>query len=566
MPVSEMPIPLVVLVIIAIFSLAVIMGIFIPGASAAPGKIANLPFFGSAPQDDSGSLELGHKALHVKIKPFKAGVVSDDELQIYEFHLTDQGALGNEHYSDKSMDDRGGIDQYFDIKKWKDNKCVLFTTSFDNTPSPIIWKTTDPLDKNYIYYIESGTIISSDITKNLDLKSAIDGRYERGCETIKCGDFNTGDYTVCATECTIWPWWECKDAYFFECDEKATNNVIEQKFGTGEDHCNQYTEGCPSNGCCSLLKSNPTENYKLAGGLMCGYSENEVASAKWWVCAPQNRGASVYTKMKGEPNAIQYRCEDKTSGTETFYEWTATANQGIGLENAQIKYEFGYVTDDHTDLKFYVANQNSVPMKDVSVTAKVTNTDADCKGAGGLTENDCMELVADKNKDTAWGEVAIGKPYSSEGLSCSTFKGDFCYKAKTFDVKIDYKISENNADVSKTANFKIECNADIGREAWQICDSTGSAQVPSTAKSYDIGASFSEICNSKKYDIKYEGAPPDSVLLEIKENGLVVKQGIDSRWIIKKGAPAIIGNNLKLTLYDAGATSPYTAKISAECV
>lgn len=446
MPVSDMPIPLVIIVIIAIFSLFVILGIFVPRASAAPGKIANLPFFGSNSQAESGIFDLGYKALHVKIRP-ETGTISVDPLQIYEFHLTDQGALGNEHFSDKSMDDRGGISQYFDIKKWKDNKCVLFTTGFDNKPSVIIYKTTDPLDKNYIYYIDSGTIISSNIMKNPNLKSAIDSRYERGCKTIKCGDFNTGDYTICATECTIWPWFQCKDNYFFECDEEASDKVIEQDFGTGEDHCSEDMTGCPSTGCCSLLKTYP-DNYKLVGGLMCGYSETEIASAKWWVCAPQNRGMLAYTKMKGEPNSAQYRCEAKASGSETSYEWVPAADQGINLENIQIKYD-STATDTYSVIQFYLANHNKEQIKDVSVKASISDmTGVDC------STYDCTELSVDKNKDGEWAEVAGGKIFSSQDLKCGYIAEEFCWKAKTFDVEINYKYSGSG----KTDKFSVVCN------------------------------------------------------------------------------------------------------------
>lgn len=443
--------------------------------------------YGVVPGGESGAIETGYKALHVKLD-----VGDPANPKIYEFHPTNEGALGNKHYSDKSMDDRGGISQYFDIKNWKDNKCALFTTLVDNTPSPIIWKTTDPLDKNYIYYIDSGTIISSDITKNPDLKSAIDGRYERGCETIQCGDFNTGDYTVCATACTIWPWWECKDAYFFECKEDASNKVLNQPFGGGTDLCQKDTAGCPSNGCCSLLSPAP-DTYTPAGGIMCGYRENDFASAKWWICARENVGTLVYTGLN--PDKAQYKCAAKTSAGGTVYDWVAAADQGISLENIQIKYDSTLLKlgDDYTSLSFFIANQNTAPISDVSVKATVDDSGAAC------SKFDCSELSTDKSKDSAWAEVGAGKLFSSQGLDCGTniatsqLYKEFCYKAKKFSVELKYAYSGK----SLTNNFEVTCSppsADTSGE-WQknVCTATAvsSAQTPATGSASSTGASCS---------------------------------------------------------------------------
>ncbi len=392
-----------------------------------------------------GSLSLGHKALHVKIRPFEDGIISDDELEVYEFHLTDQGAMGKKHYSDKGIDPGvTDVSQYFDIKNWKGDKCTLFTTKV--TPEPEL--KVDPFDNNYIYYIYPGTIINHGIA---DIATAINGRYERGCETIKCSDVGTGKYTICADECTDVLGGICK-RYDFKCDERASDKVIEQDFGSGLNSCNKDTEGCPSEangGCCSLLKDVPNR-YTLRYGLICGYEQingkTADTTAKWFACTGDIDSAK--TVFNSKTNGIQFNCG---SGR-----WLPTTDQGVNLENAQIRYHESSL-DKHTDLKFYVANNNrGYNIKDVSVKVKITNADIDCKSSIG-TVNDCTELAADKSKDGKWGEVTNGREFSSEGLTCPISLGaddeDLCWKAKSFDVELKYKYSEKDF----TDNFKITC-------------------------------------------------------------------------------------------------------------
>ncbi len=470
--------------IVAIVILSSLLVIFVPRAKASGEKIVNLPFFGGGSQGESGSLDEGYKALHVKINPATSGTLSSSPLQIYEFHLTNQGALGTTHYSDYAEDPGvSETNQYFSINNWKDNKCALFTTLV--TPQPTL--KVNPFDNDYVYYIDSGTIVSPDVSKNQNLKSAIDGRYERGCKTIECGGFNAGDYTVCAKGCGSF----CQTRYDFKCSESASDKVIEQTFGSGDNRCSADTIGCPSNGCCPLLKDNPSENYKLVAGLMCGYSESDIASAKWWTCTQQNNGMSVYTGIKGEAGAIQYKCSNG--------EWISAADQGISLENPEIKYDStvgGSIAGDYyTGLRFYLANHNTAPIKDVSIKADIDASAADC------SKLDSTQLVTDKTKDSGWGEVSAGKLFDSEDLR-TYVANKFCNSAKKFSVEADYTYNGK----SLTDKFDITCNpASASADGvWQknVC----TASLVSGTQTTNVGSAAGTECTGGTYACRSESA------------------------------------------------------------
>ncbi len=447
-------------------------------------------------QAEQLSLEQGFKAIHVRLAT--ASLLRD--FKLFEFHPTNEGALGRKHYS-HTYEVLGKTEAYFFLNRWTADKCTLFTTSGagDNMHP-----------EARVYYFNMGAQIR---TSDANLKSSLFSFLSSsGCENrLECD--TPGEYTVCNGG--------------VECDSEDSS-LIKQDYGAAADNCMNDEKGCPYiNGkkdCCAFAKfdNTGTHQYKPAYNILCG-DEQGSSEAKWYACT-DSQSATV------EANGAQFTCDKR--------EWKIKSGSGIQI-NPQLKYEFGLFVVDKTNLEFAVANNQDKDMANVKVSAKVSDPESSV---------DCFRntLYANSVEKTA---SVIGK----NGGSFLYSHDNFCWKAKTFDVSLSY--------AGGTKSYKIECkNADISKESWQKCISS---EVLGT--SYDLGASFSKTCSSKKYDIKYEGAPSDAVLLSVKENGNIVKQGNDSRWIIKKGTSETI-NSIKVTLYDVSTTSPYAARIGAECV
>lgn len=412
-------------IIIFILISAVIISFFIIKGTASEENLLNF-FAGNTGSNKDVSLELGHKALHVKVDHYDA-----KNPKVYEFHMTDQGIYGNKHMV--SSDGK-----YFAIRNWDKNKCNIFVTK----------PTGDWSHHNFIYYINPGAII--DLACG-SLDNCLKGRVSSSaCDGSLCDNTVSGwkesdqpnEFSVCGG---------CFSK--LQTYSAITEGVFKQPFGTGADYCNEYTTGCPSEssgGCCQLVKDAPNI-YSLKYGLFCGYGQltesGREYSAKWFACADETESKVVFTNPTGE-NGFQYKCENR--------KWVPTADQGIDLESVQIKYDSSW-GDEYTALKFYLANHNKASIKDVSIKAKITNSDINCEGITDMTTADCIELTIDKTKDSGWADISIGKLFNSEGLKCPgtvVADEDFCLNAKAFDVEVKYKYSGKD----ETDNFKITCN------------------------------------------------------------------------------------------------------------
>lgn len=410
--------------------LAILVYFLIPQRAWGETSLLNL-FTGENQNNNDGSLELGHKALHVKLD-----VEDSTNPNVYEFHMTDQGIFGNKHliYEESLIGKT-----YFTIRNWNKDKCTLFTTR----KIPDILSLDIYENFNYVYYIDAGAIIESSCGS---LNGCIKGSlFSSGCEKI-CTDFKEdkqpSDFSICGPSC----WGE---------GLAKENKVLTQLFSKGMEYCNEYKDGCPSEangGCCPLVGEEPSKKYMPQYGLICGYeqvSEKSIDSnAKWFACTDDlgSRGRKVYTASAG---GAQYSCNSRN--------WVPTTDQGTDLENVQIKYDSSW-GDEYTALKFYLANHNKNSITDVSIKTKITNTGINCDGATSATVGDCTELNIDKSKDIGWKEIEKGKMFNSEGLTCPIDFGvdddDFCLNAKTFDVEVKYKYSGSD----KTDKFKITCS------------------------------------------------------------------------------------------------------------
>ncbi len=432
------PAPQLIAVVVLVLITGLIFSYFAPRALASYGKAENLWGFIQG-GGETGSLDEGYKALHVKIEPDAANP------KVYEFHFTNEGALGNAHLSD-SIKRTAAFDtyNYFILKNWKDSKCILFTTKYNEYT--LARRALELRD--YVYYVDSGATIRTD---SKSLKGAISGRVSSsGCNLVKdCDRDQPTEFTVCGNSLSG-----------TDCDSED-NDVINQKFGGGTDLCQRDTEGCPSKGCCYLLKQSP-DTYTPEYPLLCGYRQNDFASAKWWACSKENTGMSVFTKPSSLSGSgqIQLKCEPKQSG----YEWVVAKNYGVNLENANIKYDGTALY--HTDLSFAVINYQNFKITDVKVTATIFDQSGiDCDVAGVTT--DCTTL----GKTFSSMEANSPQEFNSHGLSCAATQGDFCDKAKKFDVKVEYKANVLDVEIAKENNFRVECgNADINNHVgWQKC-------------------------------------------------------------------------------------------------
>ncbi|MFZ3077598.1 MAG: hypothetical protein WA139_04035 [Candidatus Aenigmatarchaeota archaeon] len=426
----------IVVILIVTLILAAILITFL-GSQRAWGETSLMNLFkGQDANSNDGDPALGHKALHVKINK------KTTSPEVYEFHLSDQGVAGNKHIIESS----GGEKTYFTLRNWNQNKCVLFASSRKSSGGEVTMRTLD-----YVYYINPGTMIEPSC--NSLYGCVKDGIFSSGCENICAASKETSkysDFSICGAL-------NCRDSSVLTEDYYITS----QSFGSGTDYCNDNTAGCPSEangGCCPLVGDTPSTKYTPQYGLICGYEQVSAStidpSAKWFACTddPGSKGRKVYTAGAG---GAQYSCNSRN--------WIPTTDQGIDLENVQIKYDSSW-SDEYTALKFYLANHNKASITDVSIKAKITNSDIItnpdkyCEGVTSATIADCTELNTDKNKDASWAEVAKGKQYNSEGLTCPISLGvdddDFCWKAKTFNAELKYKYSGTD----KTDNFKITCS------------------------------------------------------------------------------------------------------------
>jgi len=451
----------------------------------------------SLTQAEKLSLEQGFKAIHVRLAT--ASLLRD--FKLFEFHPTNEGALGRKHHS-HTYEGLLKTEAYFFLNRWTADKCTLFTTSgtIKNIHS-----------EARVYYFNIGAQIR---TSDTNLKNSLFSFLSSsGCENkLECN--TPGEYVVCNGG--------------VECDNEDSS-LIKQDYGATADNCLNDEKGCPyisgKKDCCAFAKpdNTGTHQYKPAYNILCGNEQGSL-EAKWYACTG-NQSATV------EANGAQFTCNKG--------EWKVKSGSGIQITPPQLKYEFGLLVIDKTNLEFVVVNNQDKDITNVKVSAKVSDPESSVDCLGNTPYANSVE------KTTA----SIAK----NGGSFLYSHDNFCWKAKTFDVSLSY------ADGAK--DYKIECkNADINKESWQKCISN---EV--LGSSYNLGASFSKTCSSKRYDIKYEGAPSDAVLLSVKENENIVKQGTDSRWTIKKGTSETI-NSIKVTLYDVSATSPYAARIGAECV
>lgn len=465
----------------------------------------------SLSQQEQLSLEQGFKAIHVKISPGSTPT-------LYEFHPTNQGALGTKHYSHAEIigsSDPLNYQYYFFLKTWKNDKCTLFATGDTGIVTAGGWPDM------YVYYFNSGAQIRKTDTSLKD--SLFPYLSDSGCDK-NYGCNVPGQYTVCANS-------EVFARATLNCDSKDSD-LMKQKFGTTTDNkCVADQQGCPSiNGkqnCCALAASVSNQQvYEPAYNILCGYEQGS-GETDWYACTPQQY-ATVGTESGGA--GTQFSCSGGV--------WNVKSGSGVYLKNPQIKYNKGSLGDDDTTLKFSIANYES-EKQNAEIKATVTNSDKNCNLDKESLTKDCGTVAANSFCE-----------YNSEKID---YYGNLCNNAKTFDVSFAY--------AGGSESFKIECkNADINNGDWQNCTSTGVL-----GNLYNIGASFSQTCGAKKYDINYEAADSVSVLLDVKENGVVVKQGLDLIWRIVKGTPETI-NNLKVTLYDLSAVSPYAARIGADCI
>ena len=467
----------------------------------------------SLTQAEKLSLEQGFKAIHVKLRPFKEGIVTDDPLILYEFHPTNEGALGRKHLESEC---KGGH-MFFNIKKWHQDECTMFVSKEGN----------DNFEPR-IYYLTAGTVIeygSENIFKSMIISSS-------GCDTPTgaCGYKTPTDYSLCI---------DSGSCNFYCLNED--NDVVNQQFtASTTDNCVYDEEGCPYiNGkrdCCAFAKVASNQHvYEPAYNILCG-NEQGSPETRWYACTNEQ-----YATI--EANGAQFTCGNDG-------EWKVKSGSGIQIINPQLKYESGLLVVDKTNLEFVVINNQNEEIKDVKVSAKVADPES------GV---DCLGNTQYAN--------SVEKTTASIAKNGGIFKyshDNFCYKAKTFDVDVVSFRKSNPYDNRKS--FYIECkNANLDNGYWQTCN----LAMPGEYKgiSQGITSTLDITCNSKNYNIQLTGPgttyPYGDKYINtiIKENGATISN--DQIYLSR----TVAANNVKITIWefdDSNAPS-WKAKIWARC-
>lgn len=390
-------------------------------------------------------LEQGFKAIHVKIKP--EGWI-DSELILYEFHPTNEGALGRKHFSAIGrLTASPDVNDFFFLKKFENDKCYLFTTKFKDG---LLGYDID----SWIYMVSPGSKILQSSSTMVDSDNIMIEK--DGCNPQEeCKDMTPEEFTVCRDYYTgiLDPFNQKAN-----CADDDAEKLKEQQFAAATDNCIYDEEGCPSidgkKDCCVLAKyDNNKHAYAPAYNIVCA-SEIGSGEARWYACTGnQNSRLQI--------GNTQFTCNKATG------EWVVESGSGISIMEPYLKYDADTLGFHHTDLKFALANNQNNNILNVKITASITDPSGsiDCKVAGITT--DCTTL----SKSYSAIDANENKEFNSHGLSCAVTQGDFCYKAKTFSVKIDYNIKENNVDASKTKNYLVDCkNANPDKEDWVKCN------------------------------------------------------------------------------------------------
>lgn len=396
-------------------------------------------------QAEQLSLEQGFKAIHVKIKP--EGWL-DSELILYEFHPTNEGALGRKHFSAiGKLTASPDVNDYFFLNKFESDKCYLFTTKFkDGVLGYDI--------NSWIYRVDTGSKISkASASPTTLISNLMVNNNGEGCNPQEeCSDMSPNEFSVCRDYYTgiLSPFNQKA-----KCAGNDKEKLKEQQFSTSTtDNCVYDESGCPYiNGkrdCCAFAKTSSNQHvYEPAYNILCG-NEQGSPETRWYACT-NNQSATV------SANGVQFTCGNDG-------EWKCKSGCKLDMLNPQVKYEFGLSVIDKTNLEFVLANSQNEEMKNVKVSAKVADSESsvDCFG------------------NTHYADY-VDKTTASIAKNGGTFKyshDNFCYKAKIFDVKVVYKIREGSADVDKTDGFRIEClNAKSDKEDLQKCAATASSST-----------------------------------------------------------------------------------------
>ncbi len=488
-----LPFRILFIIIAALIFLLVIVPWWVGTNPAMKSLLENI--IPNLEQPERLSMEQGFKAIHVKIEP-------GSNVKLYEFHPTNEGAFGRKHYSSTTHVAPGGkSDSFFILDKFKADKCTLFTTNFKS----------DGSSREYIYYISEGAILGSNCN-NLEDCLIISSK---GCNMEKCSESKRNEYTVCYSKHNLIDYCDSED-----------NDVVKQNFYgvkgvTTANKCLANEKGCPEidgkKQCCPLAEYSGQYLYKPAYEIICGFEEGS-SEARWYACTG-SQAATI------EANGAQFKCSNG--------EWKVKSGSGIYIVDPQIKYQ-GHIDKD-TSLKFTLANEQNEEIKSVSIQAKVTNEDRDCDFDKETKTIDCGDIEA-------------------RGVCRFNFD-NFCWKAKTFDVKVDFTDVDSDA---LTKKFKIECNnAKTDIEGWQKCKSEEFG--------YKLGDKiFEGTCGSKYYVATYKYGGTNSVRVEVNEDGKIIKDGESDTHEISVGETKTI-NNLKITLYSVNPATNI-AVIGANCV
>lgn len=527
---------LILAIFVFLMVLGVILGWFV--ASGSPQITAMLQgIIPSLTQAEQLRLEPeGFKAVHVKLTP------EGSTETINEFHPTNEGALGRKHLS--RMAEIMGSDtyDYFFLNKFQTDKCYVFTTRYNS----------------WIYRVSPGSKISkpSDATDKLTTNLIVE---DGNCEPQKdCKDSKPGEFTVCRDSGGVnlaFSKADCADT------DKEKLKSSDYNFGIGvADRCVENEDPCPfidgKRDCCALAKYSGSHVYEPAYNLLCGF---EVGSpeARWFACTGDKQNARI------EANGVQFTCDPVKK------EWIVQSGSGIQIINyPQLKYGFGYTVDDHTDLKFVLANNQNKKISDVKISVSILDSSTDIDCSSGATVNDCTKLEQSYSEISSTGN----KEFNSHGLKCPSWPvddDDFCYKAKTFDVDVNYD-QEGYAGTLKKS-FYIECkNANIDKEDWQKCK----LDMPGEYKGLGISGidnKLDKTCNGKNYNIvligpgtEGTGDPETSrkyIRMSIKEDG-----ADKGEHLVYAGGYETI-NNVKITIWeiDESNAPSWKAKIWARC-
>lgn len=465
----------------------------------------------SLTQAEKLSLEQGFKALHVSVH---TPTLLVKELIVYEFHPTNEGALGRKHLSGKiKLELSPDVRDNFFLKKFETDNCYVFTTFFEEGT---IFHYID----SWIYKGLPGSKIlqsSEKLTSNLVIEN-------EGCDPQEeCKDTKPGEFTVCRDYYTGILDFAHQKA---ECakDEKD-KQLKEQNFSTATDKCVYEEEGCPYIGegrdCCALAKLETNQHvYKPAYNIICG-KEQGSNEARWYACTDKQHA-------RIEANGVQFSCKNG--------EWKVESGGGVQILNPQIRY-FKYLgVDKQTELKFVLANnQNDIELKGANIKIDVTNSDKDCYF--GPIKND------DDTKTINCGDI---KP---NGI-CNFDFDNFCWKAKTFSVEVSY--------TGGSMPFKINCgNPDPDTEdVWFNCETNKKPL-------YFIGSTTPPvICKGKTYAVKLHDVDKNLCQVVVKE--IIDSVELPSTSVVYCSAPTKTSdNNANIMLYESNYNSVNPSKSTA---